>query len=86
MILSSDQSLYTGITNNLKKRWQAHVSGKGAKFFRGRKPEKIVYVERGHDRSSASQREAEIKQLTKANKLALIRIQENTNWHSQFQE
>ena len=58
IILSSDQRLYTGITNNIEKRWQAHSHKKsGAKFFRGRSPKQLVYVESKHDRSSASKQE-----------------------------
>lgn len=72
IIEASDSRLYTGITNNLEHRWQQHHSGKGAKFFRGRTPETLRFVESHPDRSSASKREAQIKQLTRAQKLALI--------------
>ena len=71
MIHCSDDSLYTGITNDLEKRFQQHLEGKGAKYFRGRQPLKVVHVEQGYDRSSASKREAEIKKLTPAQKRAL---------------
>ena len=53
-------------------------------FFRGRSPEKLVYVESGHDRSSASRREAQIKKLPRGSKLELIEDQAQTDWHSQF--
>ena len=72
MILCSDDSLYTGITNDLEKRFQQHLEGKGAKYFRGRKPLEVVHVEQGHDRSSASKREAQIKKLTPAQKRILV--------------
>lgn len=82
IIESSDQRLYTGITNDLGKRWRAHCSGKnGAKFFRGRTPKMIRYVETGHDRSSASKREAAIKSLTRRDKLSLIADQDAVNYH-----
>ena len=71
MIHCSDDSLYTGITNDLEKRFQQHLEGKGAKYFRGRQPLEVVHVEQGYDRSSASRREAEIKKLTPAQKRAL---------------
>lgn len=72
IIRADDQRLYTGVTNDLDRRWQQHGSGRGAKFFRGRKPQALVFVERGHDRASALRREAAIKQLPRAAKLALI--------------
>ena len=82
MILSSDQCLYTGITNNIEQRWQAHNYKKtGAKFFRGRSPEKLVYVETKHDRSSASKQEYQLKRLTRAQKINLVATQKDTNWH-----
>ncbi len=68
----SDDSLYTGITTDVAKRFSAHASSRGAKYFRGREPEAVLYIESGHDRSSASQREAAIKKLTKAAKRRLI--------------
>ncbi|MBQ0712551.1 MAG: GIY-YIG nuclease family protein [Porticoccus sp.] len=81
MIKASDGSLYTGITTDVDRRFQEHQGGneggklgakKGAKYFQGRKPEKVVYTEQGHDRSSASKREAEIKRLRREQKLALV--------------
>ena len=72
MILCSDNSLYTGITNNLVRRFGQHCGAKGAKYFRGRQALKVVYVEDGHNRSTASKREIAIKKLKPAEKLALI--------------
>lgn len=72
MIHCSDDSLYTGITNDLEKRFRQHAEGKGAKYFRGRQPIEVVYMEQGHDRSSASKREAEIKKLTPVQKRVLV--------------
>lgn len=72
IIYCSDESLYTGISNDVEKRYAQHVAQKGAKYFRGRKPEKLVYLEEGHDRSSATKREIEIKKLTRDNKKQLI--------------
>jgi putative endonuclease len=74
IILTKRQRLYTGITNDMRGRWQSHLDGKGAKFFRIDKPAHIVYLENGHDRSSASKRESAIKQLSRAQKLTLISI------------
>jgi len=72
IIEASDSKLYTGITIDMQQRWLSHRSGKGAKFFRGRTPEKICYLEGGHTKSSASKREAEIKKMTRQQKLILI--------------
>jgi len=72
IILCNDNTLYTGITNNIERRMQQHASQQGAKYFRGRRPQKLVHLEDGHDRSSASQREAAIKKLRRAEKDILI--------------
>ena len=72
IILCSDGSLYTGITTDVKRRFAQHLSGKGAKYFRGRSPSDLVYVENDHDRSSASRREAQIKKLGRVEKRRLI--------------
>jgi putative endonuclease len=72
MIRCSDGSLYTGITNDVQRRFQQHTDGLGAKYFRGRQPEALVYVETGHDRSSASKRESAIKKLPRTEKLRLL--------------
>jgi putative endonuclease len=72
MILASDSSLYTGITTDIERRFRQHGEKKGARFFRGRSPLRVVYLEGGHSRSTASQREAEIKKLQRRDKLQLI--------------
>ncbi|MGR9051325.1 MAG: GIY-YIG nuclease family protein [Gammaproteobacteria bacterium] len=74
IILCSDSTLYTGISNDVLRRFSVHAEGKGngAKYFRGRSPKCLVYVESGHNRSSASKREAAIKKLSRAGKIRLI--------------
>jgi len=76
IIRCSDASLYTGITTDVKRRFAEHGNQngkqKGAKYFRARSPEEIVYIEGGHTRSSASQREASVKKLRRQEKLLLI--------------
>lgn len=73
MIQVDDGSYYTGISTDPQRRFIEHkTQKKGAKFFRGRRPEKIVYCEGQHDRSSASIREAQIKKLTRSQKNTLI--------------
>lgn len=67
-----DGSLYTGSTNDIEKRLAAHSSGRGAKYTRSRAPIELIYREDVSDRSAALRREAEIKKLTRAQKLELI--------------
>ena len=45
MVQCSDGTLYTGWTNDLKKRLEKHNAGKGARYTRGRLPVKLVYYE-----------------------------------------
>lgn len=71
IILCSDDSLYTGITTDVQRRFIQHASGAGAKYFRGRRPLRVVYQEGGHTRVSASRREVAIKALARSEKLAL---------------
>jgi len=72
VILCSDGSLYTGITTDLSRRYRQHAGQKGAKYFRGRQPMQLVYIEKNHDRRSAGQREAAIKKLSRQQKWQLI--------------
>ena len=73
MIEATDCSLYTGITTDVERRFSQHQSDcAGAKYFRGRNPESVVYIEGGHNRSTASVREAQIKKLSRERKLALV--------------
>jgi putative endonuclease len=72
IIRSSDDSLYTGVTTDVKRRFEQHANKTGAKFFSGRKPEKIEYCQEFPDQGSALKREAEIKKLSRTEKLALI--------------
>ncbi len=74
LILCSDKSLYCGITTDVKRRFQEHKTGKGGNYTRSHKVVKIVYIEKAHDRSSALKREAAIKRMTRAQKLALTRL------------
>ena len=73
IIEANDRSLYTGITTDVERRFSEHLEGpRGARYFNGRKPLKILYREDGHDRVSASRREAEIKKLSRRAKQQLI--------------
>lgn len=73
IIEASDGSLYTGVTTDIERRFGEHLQGRrGARFFNGRQPVRVVYREQGHSRSSACRREAEIKQLSRREKQDLI--------------
>lgn len=72
MLRCSDDSLYTGIAADVERRFREHVSGRGAKYTRSHKPVAVVYREAAADKSTALRREAEIKKLTRSDKLKLI--------------
>jgi predicted GIY-YIG superfamily endonuclease len=67
-----DGSLYTGISNDVARRLAAHNRGTGARYTRSRGPVTLVHLERRRTRSSAQRREAAIKALARAEKLALL--------------
>ena len=67
-----DGTLYTGITTDVEKRFEAHQSGKGAKYTRGRGPLELVYRETCGTHSDALKREIQIKRLNREQKQALI--------------
>lgn len=70
----SDDTLYTGYTNNLDNRIKTHNAKKGAKYTRGRTPVKLIYFEEYEDKSSALKREIAIKKLSRDKKLELLNI------------
>ena len=69
----SDDTLYTGWTNDLEKRIKAHSNGTGAKYTRGRGPVELVYFEEFDDKKDAMKREYEIKKYTRSKKEWLIK-------------
>ena len=68
----SDNSLYTGWTNDIMHRLKMHNEGKGAKYTRGRGPVELVYLEEFDTKQEAMSKEAKIKRLTRKEKLLLI--------------
>ncbi len=68
----SDNTLYTGWTNDIEKRLAAHNQGCGAKYTRSRTPVELVYLERFETKQEAMKREAAIKKMARRDKLALI--------------
>ena len=69
----ADGTLYTGSTDDVQRRLAAHNSGKGAKYTRGRTPVEVVYTEECESYSAALKREYAIKQLSRQEKLQLIK-------------
>jgi putative endonuclease len=73
LLRCGDGSLYTGITNDLPKRLSRHQAGTASAYTRSRRPVRLVYRERQPDRAAAQRREAALRRLPRAQKLALVR-------------
>lgn len=74
LLLCADDSLYTGVTRDLKRRLHEHNhTRRGARYTRHRRPVQLVYFEGAPSRSAACRREYAIKQLTPQQKRAMIR-------------
>ncbi len=71
-----DGTLYTGWTTDLKKRLRAHNEKRGAKYTKNRTPVTLVYYETFETKQEALRREYAIKQLSRSEKLELIRKQD----------
>jgi len=70
----SDESLYTGITNNIDRRLTEHNSSKkGAKYTRSRRPVKLIFATPVNSRSAALKLEHKIKSLRKSEKIAYLK-------------
>ena len=73
IVRCGDGTLYTGYTtNDVLARLDAHRTGKGAKYTRGRGPLELVYTEELDSSSAAKKREWQIKHLTRAQKEGLL--------------
>ena len=66
--------MYTGVTNDLERRFDAHKKGKGAKYTRSHKPQKIVFFEKHVKKIVALKKEREIKNWTHEEKLKFIQL------------
>lgn len=69
----SDGSIYTGITVDVEARYAAHVAGRGARYTRSHPPKRLLASVEYADRSTASKAEYAMKQLTAAQKRAMVR-------------
>ena len=72
IILCVDGSFYTGYTKNIDARTRLHASGKGARYTKMHKPQKVAYSKLFDSRGKAMKREKEIKRLTHQQKINLI--------------
>ncbi len=72
MVQCADNSIYTGITNNLQARLEAHNAGKGAKYTKGRTPVVLKAVFEYTDRSEASKAEYAFKKKSRQEKMRFI--------------
>lgn len=75
ILLCGDGSLYTGISNNLEKRFTDHKDGKGGKYTRSHKPVKLIYSEPLSTHSEALKREAEIKSWSRDEKIRNLNLE-----------
>lgn len=72
IILTENNTLYCGYTDNVEKRFQAHIDGRGAKYTRINKPQKLVYQKEFSTKSEAMKEEYRIKKLSRKEKLKLF--------------
>lgn len=72
ILLTEQNTLYCGYTDDVEKRFQAHLEGRGAKYTRSHKPIKIVYQKEFETKSDAMKEERRIKKLSRFEKLKLI--------------
>jgi putative endonuclease len=72
ILLCSDQTFYTGYTDDLEKRLKTHNAKKGAKYTRSRLPVQLVYFEKFDTKSEAMKREKAIQSLTRDQKKNLL--------------
>jgi putative endonuclease len=72
VILCENQCFYTGFTKNVESRVRLHTEGRGARYTRMHKPERLVYVEMLESKRDAMRREREIKKLNHEGKQRLV--------------
>ncbi len=73
IVKCSDGTFYTGWTNDLTRRMEAHNQGRGAKYTKARRPVTLIYYETFETKEEAMKREYAIKRLSRKEKEELIR-------------
>lgn len=74
ILLCKDGSLYTGISNNLEKRFLEHKAGKGGRYTRSHNAVKLIYSEDFNTQSEALKRERQIKNLSREKKIKVLNL------------
>jgi putative endonuclease len=74
VLLCEGNSLYTGSTDDLEKRFKAHQAGKGGRYTRSHKPLKVVYSEKLPTKSAALKREYQIKSWDRLKKIRDLKL------------
>ncbi|HLZ46244.1 MAG TPA: GIY-YIG nuclease family protein [Gemmatimonadales bacterium] len=74
LLRCGDGSLYAGVTNDLARRLESHRRGTASAYTRSRRPVQLAYREAVSDRASALKREAALRRLSRAEKLALCSV------------
>lgn len=74
ILLCEDESLYTGVSNNLDQRFSDHKNRKGGHYTRSHKPVKLVYQETFNTQSEALKRERQIKGWSREKKIRILKL------------
>ncbi|MDP3880596.1 MAG: GIY-YIG nuclease family protein [bacterium] len=77
VLLCKNNSLYTGVTNNIERRFQEHKNSKGGHYTSAFKADKILYKEKHPDKSSALKREKQIKSWSRQQKIKVLGLRIN---------
>jgi putative endonuclease len=81
LIECADGSLYAGISTDVERRFNEHISGKGARYTRSHKPVRLVASRPLGSRSQASRAEAAIKRLPSKKKIAAVQAHDKLFTH-----
>ncbi len=74
ILLCEDNSLYTGASNDVQRRFSEHVNGTGGHYTRSHKPLRVVYMEQHPTQSDAFKREAQIKGWSRKKKIEILNL------------
>jgi putative endonuclease len=71
-IIECGKTLYVGLTDNIERRFEEHVSGRGGQYTSRNRPERILYTEEFRLKFQGEARERQLKRWSKAKKLSLV--------------
>ena len=74
LLLCSDKSFYTGVSNNPQKRFLDHKNGKGGHYTRSHKPVKLIFQEQHSSKKQALKRERQIKGWSRSKKIKILKL------------